>query len=293
MFDLFKHSKPMNQLFTQEVEEVAKPVQQTKKLEPVVSVNTSTSFFGKKQRGIFKVKIHGKDEWEQSQYMFREIKFHDKVKFLVFRAVSSGKPAAFLFTGPKGTAKTAYLEAVAAACYDVLFINSKTTIAGLIAAIRENPNIRIIIFDEVDKILNKTDKDEIRGFLQSGKLTRTTKGGGHIEIEIKNLVTLAAANNIEKFDEPWLDRFTRIHLPEYTEEQFKEICAFRMPEYDQEIISGIAQELINQNMKDVRNMVRLRSMLRPTDGPEMAAMILETIIEYEKTSTKNVNWDKR
>ena len=250
-------------------------------------------FSFKKERGVFKVKIHGNDEWEQAQYLFREIKFNDKVKFLVYRSLASGLPASYLFIGPKGTAKTAHLEAVLASCYDVLFINSKTTIAGLIEEIRANPNIRIICFDEVDKILDKGEKDDIRGFLQSGRLTRTTKAGGHIEIEIKNMVTLATANSIDKFDGPWLDRFTRIHLPEYTEDQFKEICAFRMPEYNQEIIEGIAQELINQNMKDVRNMVRLRSMLRPTDSAEMAAMILETVIEYEKTSTKNVNWDKK
>lgn len=282
------------QEIAQKVEEVNKTTNDMAAMLNNLGENQTINIFSfNKKRNVFKIKIHGKNEIEKALYLFRDIKFNDKLKFLLYRAITSEEPASFLFVGPKGTAKTAFLEGILAACYDVLFINSKTTIAGLIETIRNNPNIRIVCFDEVDKILDKGEKDDIRGFLQSGKLTRTTKAHGHVEIEIKNMITLATANNVEKFDGPWLDRFTRIYLPEYTEEQFKEICAFRMPEYNQEIIAGIAQELINQNMKDVRNMVRLRSMIRPTDNAEMAAMILETVIEYEKTSTKNTNWDKK
>lgn len=251
------------------------------------------SFFGlKKEKSIFKVKIHGKDEIEQALYLFRDIKFNDSLKFLLYRILTSGERANVLIGGPKGTAKTAYLEAIATHCRDVIYINAKTTIAGLVQAIRENPNVKIFLVDEGDKILDKGEKDDIRGFLSTGRLSRKLKSGD-VEIEIQNLITIVTANNIEKFDGPFLSRFTEFHLSEYTHEEFKEICAFRMPEYDQEMIAEIAQLLIDNNMKDVQNMVKLRSMIRPTDSLQTVEMILNTVIQYATTSTKNVNWDKK
>lgn len=247
----------------------------------------------RKERSIFKIKIQGQTELEQALYLFRDMLYNDKIKFLIYRMITSrDNPSNIIIIGPKGTNKTAILEAIAAACHDVIYINSKTTIAGLVQTIQENPNVRIILIDEIDKILDRGERDAIRGFLSTGKLSRILKSG-NIEIEIKNLITICTANSNEKLDGPFLDRFTRFYLPEYTEDQFREICAFRMPEYPKELIYNIAQFFIDQKMKDVRNIVKLRSMIRPTDSLETIEMIVSSVAELENTSTKNVNWNKR
>lgn len=253
-----------------------------------------SKFSLKKERGIFKVKIHGETEFEQALYLFRDMLYNDKIKFLIYRMVTSrNSPSNIIIIGPKGSSKTAILEAIAAACHDVIYINSKTTIAGLVQTIQENPNVRIILIDEIDKILNRGERDAIRGFLSTGKLSRSTVKHGNVEIEIKNMITICTANSNENLDGPFLDRFTRFYLTEYTEEQFKEICAFRMPEYPKELIYNIAQFFIDQKMKDVRNIVKLRSMIRPTDSLETIEMIVSSVVELENTSTKNVNWNKK
>ncbi len=244
------------------------------------------------KKNIFKVKIIGKDEYERSQYTFRELMFYEDIKFLLFRAIESNERASILLCGPKGTGKTDLIEIIFKSCHDVIYINSKTTVAGLVEAIKEKPKVRILLIDEADKILNKDEKDGIRGFLSTGRLTRILKSG-NVEIEIKNLLTICTANNVEKFDGPFLSRFTRFYIPEYTDEQFKAICAFRMPEYNQDMVNELADELIENKMQDVRNMVRLRSFIKPTDPPAVVEMIFKTVLKYENTSTKSVNWDKK
>ena len=259
----------------------------------IVTPEAKAFFSFKKERGIFKIKIHGNNEIEQAMYLFRNMLFNDKIKFLVYRMITAkDNPSNVIIIGPKGSNKTQILEDIADACHDVIYINSKTTIAGLVQTIQENPNVRIILIDEIDKILNRGERDGIRGFLSTGKLSRILKSG-NIEIEIKNLITICTANSNENLDGPFLDRFTRFYLPEYTEEQFKEICAFRMPEYPKELIYSIAQFFIDQKMKDVRNIVKLRSMIRPTDSLETIEMIVSSVAELENTSTKNVNWNKK
>lgn len=262
--------------------------------EAVIAKDHVFSFMrNRKEKNVFKIKILGNNEVEQSQYLFRDMLYNDKIKFLIYRMITAiDTPSNIIIIGPKGTHKTAILEAIAAACNNVIYINSKTTIAGLVQAIQENPNVRIILIDEMDKILNRGERDGIRGFLSTGKLSRILKSG-NIEIEIKNLITICTANSNENLDGPFLDRFTRFYLPEYTEEQFKEICCFKMPEYPKELIHQIAQFFIDNKMKDVRNIVKLRSMIRPTDSLETIEMIVSSVVELENTSTKNVNWNKR
>lgn len=255
--------------------------------------NETKSFFGlKKEKSILKVKPKGNDDKERSQHFFRELMFLEKEKYLTFRILTSGKRANIAFIGPKATGKSRIAEIVAEKCNDVVFINSKTTIAGLAEEIRNNPNIKVIIFDEADKILDKGEKDDIRGFLQNGKLKRAIKGNP-VELEIENLITIITANNAEKFDGPFLSRFTRFYISEYTDEQFKEICAFKMPNYNENMIYEIAQFLIDNKMKDARNIEKIDAMIRPNDTPEEIEEILQMYVESENTATKNVNWDKK
>jgi replication-associated recombination protein RarA len=258
----------------------------------IISHDHIFSFSRDKTKNVFKVKIIGNDEFEKSQYTFRNIKFYEDIKFLLYRAISGQEKASILLIGPKGTAKTDLLEIVFESCHDVIYVNSKTTTAGLAEQFREKPKARILLIDEADKILDKGEKDDIRGFLSTGRLKRLLKSGP-VEIEVKNLITIMTANNAEKFDSPFLSRFTRIYLEEYTTDQFKEICTFKMPEYDPNMISELADALIENKMKDVRNMVRLRSFIRPTDPPHVVEMIFKTVLKYETTATKHVNWDKR
>ena len=75
------------------------------------------------------------------------------------------------------------------------------------------------------------------------------------------------------YQDPLQSRFRRLHLPRYTEEQFKEVSVKILPKL--RIANVIAKPVWDQR-GDIRDVISIGKLVRKNDGPEEVEQILIT-----------------
>ena len=245
----------------------------------------------KKDTSPFKVKIHGEDDIEKGEYVFRKVYLNDDVKFNLFRGLTSPDPFNLILKGKAASGKSLMMMCIVEHFTNVIHLTAKSSFAGLVEKLKENPNANILIIEEFDR-WNKNDIDECRSLFSDGIINKSLKYED-INIKMEGLKVLITTNGLVKMDEPILSRFLEWHLPEYTDEEFKELCAYCLPGFRTEITHGLAEVLMAHNMKDVRDVILVSRMLRPYDSDRVIEKIVTGHIKLSTTKTKDVDWNKR
>src|SRR3982750_4737543 len=180
---MFDFLKPKTTIITvgesgYNVNEYAKPKQNRPQLpEKTIDIEHKTFFEElkpKKNNSIFKTKIHGDDDIEKSAYVFRKVHLFDDIKFNLYRGLTSEDPYLAIIKGKAASAKSLMMFCIAEHFNNVIHLTAKSTSAGLIEKLKENPNTRILIIEEYDR-WNKNDIDDCRSLFSDGVIQKALK----------------------------------------------------------------------------------------------------------------------
>lgn len=175
-------------------------------------------------------------------------------------AIDATGPVHILMVGPPGTAKSLFLDELERLPNARYAIGSSTSRAGLTQFLLENPGLRWLLIDEIDK-MRSWDQSALLTLMASGRVGRI-QGNGR-EQGTMHVSVFAGANSVKTISPALLDRFVALQLPEYEEAAFRRVAAAILvkregqdPELAQEIASRVA--------------TRTRSVRRAVDIARMA-----------------------
>lgn len=184
------------------------------------------------------------------------IKREDLVKLFKY-SLEAEKPVHILMVSKPGAAKTAILLEIARLPNAEYILGSSTTKSGLsdqlFRKFRDGDKC-IIIIDEIDKM--RTEDYGVLLSLQETGIVKDVKSGKTREMHL-NATVYAAANSLKRIPKENLDRFEIINVPEYSENEFREVVKnilIKREGASEEIANYIAQKIPK---KSVRQAIRI------------------------------------
>ena len=217
---------------------------------------------------------------QKAQEMFKYIYGHDKLKRLFYMSINSDDPVHIILKGSPGTAKTLFLEAIEENVEDTTFITSNATGPGILHHIYDNPDMKYLCIDEIEKI-PKGEIGVLLTLMESGKLIITKKT--MMVNREQNLRIFATCNDVSKLSPEMQSRFLKLHLSEYTYPEFHMVAKnlvcgkFKKSEA---LADKIADSVWNKmGSKDVRDVIKIA---RLTKKPDDVDFIAETLEEYKE-----------
>jgi hypothetical protein len=177
---------------------------------------------------------------------------YEDCKKRIAQTIESGKRVHFLLEGPPAGGKTLFLEAIRNAIpQSYLAFGSRTSGAGLSEILFES-RPPFLLLDEVEKM----DKDAslvLLGLLESGELIETkSKQSRGVVLDTK---VIGACNDSRKFKPEFRSRFVHLAFPEYTRDEFIEVCIGYLTRIElapREIAQFIGQQVFERKLGDVR-----------------------------------------
>ena len=217
---------------------------------------------------------------QKAQEMFKYIYGHDKLKKLFYMSLHTDDPVHIILKGSPGTAKTLFLEAIEENVEDTTFITSNATGPGILHHIYDNPDMKYLCIDEIEKI-PKGEIGVLLTLMESGKLIITKKT---MMVNREQKVRIfATCNDVNKLSPEMQSRFLKLHLNEYTFAEFHMVAKnlvcgkFKKSE---ELADKIADSIWNKvGSKDVRDVIKIA---RLTKKPEDVDFVIETLEEYKE-----------
>src|SRR5215467_5478732 len=106
---------------------------------------------------------------------------------------------------------------------------------------------------------------------------------GHIKVDqmrkqydfkIKGAKVFAACNEITRLSKPLQ---SRLHLPQYTEEQFLEVSIKVLPKLK---IAHVIGKAVWDQRGDIRDVISIGKLVRKNDGPGEVEQIINTVTKY-------------
>jgi MoxR-like ATPase len=205
---------------------------------------------------------------------FDNIRGYDDIKDIVRRALDAEDNYNLLFIGPPASAKTLFPLGILDIGKDgVYFDGSNTT--NRILDVLEEKRPKIICIDELDKTL-RTFQNQLLNFMESGRV-KVDQQKKQYDFEIKGAKVFATCNEINRLSKPLQSRFTRLHLPPYTKEQFLEVSVKVLPRLK---IAPVIGKAVWDQGGHIRDVISIGKLVRKNDGPEEVEQIISTMIKY-------------
>jgi MoxR-like ATPase len=204
---------------------------------------------------------------------FENIEGYHDLKDIVTRALDAEDNYNLLFIGPPASAKTLFLLGIMESRKGVYFDGSNTTNRILDVLEEKRPNI--ICIDELDK-MPRQFQDKLLNFMESGHI-KVDQMRKRYDFKIKGAKVFAACNEISRLSKPLQSRFRRLHLPQYTEEQFLEVSTKVLPKLK---IAHVIAKAVWEQRGDIRDVISIGRLVRKNDGPEEVEQILATMTKY-------------
>lgn len=233
---------------------------------------------------------------ERAELFFSDIIGQTAIKRQLYRALlRNNRLINILLIGAPANAKTLFMKCIERQCNGVIFYDASTgsSGAGLIEILRLNPQVKILIIDELAE-LKRNDIEVLRGLANDGRVSKTLKKQ-FINFKIENLKIFGTTNNPTKLSKPIKSRFQIYLIPEYTDSEFMKVVKFCLKQQniikDDKLINELAYAMIYFNIKNIRNALACCSMIHEGDNYET---IKRTILEYiENDGSKcNTNFNK-
>lgn len=218
--------------------------------------------------------------------MFDLIIGYDDIKDYFRLALKSPDPIHILLEGPPASAKSLFLE-ILETLYTGKFISGNNlSNRGLADLILEEP--AVLLMDEIEKVKNPyKDLAPLLTWMESGRVVITTHQDKiDKKTELNKWMVVAAANRTDKISPEILSRFDHFKLKPYPKEQFMKVIThvlFRLHETAVEYGSHIALRLIEKEMYNVRDAIRVARLIRPVDDDkkiEKIDFIINTKYKY-------------
>ena len=210
---------------------------------------------------------------------FENIHAYDDLKDIVRRALDAEDNYNLLFIGPPASAKTLFLLGIIEYKKGVYFDGSNTT--NRILDVLDEKRPKIICIDELDK-MPRQFQEKLLNFMESGHI-KVDQMRKHYDFKIKGAKVFAACNEITRLSKPLQSRFRRLHLPQYTEEQFLEVSIKVLPKLK---IAYVIGKAVWDQKGDIRDVISIGKLVRKNDGPEEVEQILSTMIRYGESIEK-------
>jgi Holliday junction DNA helicase RuvB len=171
-----------------------------------------------------------------------------------------------LLTGSPGTSKTLFLEAISKNLDNCSFITSNSTGAGIISHIIDNPDIKFLCIDEIEKI-PKAQIAVLLTLMENGKLIVTKKT---MMVDREQKITIfATCNTVDKLAPEMQSRFLKFYLKEYTFIEFNVVTrniAINRFNQSVEYAEKIADSVWNKmNSKDIRDCIKIMKLCKNID----------------------------
>jgi len=205
---------------------------------------------------------------------------YDDVKEIIKMALAAEKPVHICMVGSPATGKTLFLEAIYNSQEDAEFvIGSEASSVGLSKLLRERKP-KILLIDEIDKILKSEDLSTLLSVMESG-ITRRVKGDKITEIEHINVKVFAAANRINRMPEELKSRFLILHFKPYNYEQFMKVCTqylTRIENAPEDLAKQVAEFTwrFNKDIRTARYIIRLTG-----SDQEKIKFVMNTLQKYQ------------
>jgi len=141
---------------------------------------------------------------------------------------------------------------------------------------------RILLIDELDKVVNSSDLSVLLSWMQSQRIIITMHGRYEVvECPYEDgCKVIAAANSMSKIPREILSRFIRINIPEYTPEQVRDICVTILSKQgvSKEVAEYISVCVTDKlRSRDPRDCVKIASMMS-TETKEEVDQIVSDIL---------------
>jgi Holliday junction DNA helicase RuvB len=221
-------------------------------------------------------------------HLFNNIVGYEDIKEIFGRSIisSSDKQIHILLCGPPASAKSLFMQQLMKLENSYFTLGSHRCKSGMVDALFEKQP-RYLIVDEIDKMSPK-DQTVLLSLMETGIIAET-KYKRTREIQLKTSV-FATANETKKLLQPLLTRFSVLHLPLYTFEEFRKITQ-RILCHEEEFldmdIADFISDVVWNKMKsaNIRDCIRIGRVVNAastnkTSIKEDVIRIVETFIKY-------------
>jgi len=162
----------------------------------------------------------GTEEGDIPPDMFDFILGHDQIKDLLWKSINAERPVHILLVGPPATAKSMFMGELARLPFSRFALGGSTRKGGLEDYLLEfRP--RYLIIDEIDK-MDMRDMSVLLSLMESGIVARLKKRMR--EMERMTTWVFGGANRDNNIWPELKSRFFTVHLPEYSEADFIQVC---------------------------------------------------------------------
>lgn len=208
--------------------------------------------------------------------IFANIRGHDDLKQLLKTALHASAPVHILITGPPQTGKTEICKCIEEA-YPSIWIDTYTTVAGLIQKLVDKPDVKVLIVNEIEKCRQDV-RIALLEILENQRILKTTKTE---EYDIHHDIWMIATSNnlekLEKSEQPFLSRVIVKELFEYTPGVFLEIAVFRLQReagITPSLALYIARKILELYGPDLRKAVLVARMAKTIEDIDRTVRLL-------------------
>ncbi|MGN6347176.1 MAG: AAA family ATPase, partial [Candidatus Nitrosocosmicus sp.] len=210
----------------------------------------------------------------------------------LYRAIESEHNVNVLLIGPPATSKTLFIRCLHENLKNCVYIDvANASGRGIIDNLSNNRNTKYILLDEIDK-LKKNEQSVLFNLLETGEVNVNLKSE-KIKFKMNNPIVFGTSNSKEKLTKPLFSRFQSYFLPEYTDEEFVLVSEnllltrFRFSSFVSNLIS---QRLLSYGSKDIRKVLQIAKLIKPTDGQNEVTSIIDTFLKYQHEGETEFNY---
>jgi len=187
---------------------------------------------------------------------------YDDLRDLIVKSIRANNPVHILLVGPPSTGKTVMLMEVERLRGSIYITGEKITKAGLTELLL-NRKPRYLIVDEIDKVDDVETLSVLNTLMESQRLI-VVQHNKTVDVPMK-LWIFAAANDVKRFKQDFLDRFAVIYLKPYDRDTLRrvivKVLALR-ERVDKKLAEYIAERVASSPVATVRDAVRLARLSR-------------------------------
>jgi len=241
---------------------------------------------------IFKNHISGSTLEEKALNLFKEVYSYDDLKINLYRAIESEHNVNVLLIGPPATSKTLFIRCLYENLKNCVYIDvANASGRGIIDNLSSNRNTKYILLDEIDK-LKKNEQSVLFNLLETGEVNVNLKSE-KIKFKMNNPIVFGTSNSKERLTKPLISRFQSYFLPEYTDEEFilvSENLLLSKFHFSSFVSDMIAQRLLSYGSKDIRKVLQIAKLIKPTDGQKEVISIIDTFLKYQSEGETEFNY---
>lgn len=213
----------------------------------------------------------GTEEGDIPPDMFDFILGHDQIKDLLWKSINAERPVHILLVGPPATAKSMFMGELARLPFSRFALGGSTRKGGLEDYLLEfRP--RYLIIDEIDK-MDMRDMSVLLSLMESGIVARLKKRMR--EMERMTTWIFGGANRDKNIWPELKSRFFIVHLPEYSEADFIQVCRGILvgrEGVDSKLANYIVKSIASHT-RDVREAVHLGRLCKTSEDVDKLVTI--------------------